>query len=460
MPVKDKTDVIITGAGLTGLTLAYYLKKGGMDVLVIEQGEHTGGVIGTVEEDGFVYETGPNTGILSTPEIVELFEDLSGQVTPELPAEESEARWIWKSGRWHALPSGLISAVSTPLFTWKDKFRILGEPFRKAGSDPDESVASLVRRRLGKSFLDYAVDPFISGIYAGDPERLVTRYALPKLYNLEQNYGSFIGGAIKKRSEPKNDREKKATRKVFSVRGGLQRIIDALTREISMENILLGCPKVRFERAGQGYQAEITLADGTLRMVSSAVVVTTAGGPQLPSMLGFVPDALLGPVTTLNYARVVQVAAGYRHWDGIPIPAFGGLIPSIENREALGILFPSSIFKGRAPAKGALLSIFLGGLKKPGILDKADEEIRETVLKEIRETLHPSTPVPDLFRIFRYPRAIPQYERSTGERYASIEKIQASFPGLYLAGNIRDGIGMADRVKQGRQLADHILQKR
>lgn len=460
MPVKDKTDVIITGAGLTGLTLAYYLKKGGMDVLILEKANHTGGVIGTVEEDGFVYETGPNTGILSTPEIVELFEDLSGQVTPELPAEASEARWIWKGGRWHALPSGLGSAIATPLFTWKDKFRVLGEPFRKAGSDPDESVADLVRRRLGKSFLDYAVDPFISGIYAGDPERLVTRHALPKLYNLEQNYGSFIGGAIKKRSEPKSERDKKATRKVFSVRGGLQRLTDALTKEISMDNILLGCPKVAFEKSGQGYQAKVTLADGTLRTVRSGFVVTTGGGPQLASMLDFVPEALLQPIMTLNYARVVQVAAGYRKWDGIPIPAFGGLIPSIENREALGILFPSSIFKGRAPEEGALLSIFLGGLKRPDILDKTDEEIKEAVLKEIRETLHPSAAAPDLFRLFRYPHAIPQYERSTGARYEAITKIQEMYPGLILAGNIRDGIGMADRVKQGRQLADQILEKR
>ena len=197
-------------------------------------------MIQTHREEGFTFESGPNTGVLSNKEIALLFDDLGEHCTLETGQGKSKKRYILKNGRWEPLPSGLISAVSTPLFTLKDKFRILGEPFRKPGNNPDESVADMVIRRMGKSFLDYAVDPFISGIYAGNPSRLVTRYALPKLYALEQNYGSFIRGSIKKSRVPKSDEEKKATREVFSVRGGMGSLIAALEKEIGKDRIRYG----------------------------------------------------------------------------------------------------------------------------------------------------------------------------------------------------------------------------
>ena len=190
--------VIIIGAGLTGLVTAHYLIKNGISVTLVEKNSRPGGVIQSIKEQGFTIESGPNTGVVSHPEIVELFEDLAGSCKMAIANPEAKKRLIWKDGKWHALPSGLIDGIRTPLFTFGDKLRILGEPFRKRGTNPDESVAGLVLRRLGKSFLDYAVDPFISGIYAGDPGTLITRFALPKLYNLEQKYGSFIGGSIKK----------------------------------------------------------------------------------------------------------------------------------------------------------------------------------------------------------------------------------------------------------------------
>jgi protoporphyrinogen/coproporphyrinogen III oxidase len=456
MKDKRETDVVIVGAGLTGLTLAFYLKKSGKKVMVAERSERTGGVIRTLKKNGFVLEAGPNTGILSTPEIVELFEDLEPQVTLETPGDASKSRWIWKAGRWHALPAGLKDAINTPLFKTKDKIGILGEPFRRRGTNPDETVAALVKRRLGESYLDYAVDPFISGIYAGDPDRLITRYALPKLYRLEQEHGSFIRGAVKKSFAKKTEQEKKVTREVFSVKGGLQELTDALEEAIGKENFLCGCDEIsidfesgRFTTALKKTQTGVELSYG------SSYVITTTGATSLTSLLQFIPKSLLQPVTDLNYARVVQVAAGFTNWEGIAINAFGGLIPSKENRQALGILFPSSIFDGRAPEGGALLSVFLGGIKRPNLVSKTDEEIKAIARDEICTTLQACNE-PDLLRVFRYEHAIPQYEKSTGDRLKAISAIEQDFPGLILAGNIRDGIGMADRVKQARNIAQTI----
>jgi oxygen-dependent protoporphyrinogen oxidase len=492
---KENRDIIIIGAGLTCLTLAYYLKKKGLTPLVLEKSDKPGGVIQSHTENGFTYESGPNTGVLSTKEIALLFEDISHHCTLETGEGGANKRYVMKSGRWEPLPSGLVSAVSTPLFTLKDKFRILGEPFRKPGNNPDESVADMVRRRMGKSFLDYAVDPFISGIYAGDPSRLVTRYALPKLYALEQNYGSFIRGSIKKSREPKSEDEKKATRKVFSVKGGLGNLIAALEKEIGIENFRYGVRDLKTAYNGNGFTVSFTTSTGAVpgrdtsgrpvpgRDTSGISVpdseapaakaaageagaaetltfecsrlVSTVGGYALPEILTFIPPEELDPILSLNYAGVVQVAAGYSRWTGTPLDAFGGLVPSREKRQILGILFPSAIFRDRAPEGGALLSVFLGGTRNRELITKSDEEITAIALGEIRKTLG-AEGEPDLLKVFRYEKAIPQYEITTGERLECIGEIEGRYPGLILAGNIRDGIGMADRVKQARIIADML----
>ena len=172
----EQVDVIIIGAGLTGLTLAYHLRRLGRKVQILESSQHVGGAIQTFHQEGFTFESGPNTGVVGSVEVAELLEQQSDL---RLIADPSaKKRLILKGGRFYPLPSGPKSGLQTPLISLGDQFRVLLEPFRKPGKDPDETLAHLVERRLGKSYLDYAVDPFIGGIYAGDPRRLVTRFAL------------------------------------------------------------------------------------------------------------------------------------------------------------------------------------------------------------------------------------------------------------------------------------------
>lgn len=449
--------ITIIGGGLTGLTLGFYLKKKGLNVLILEKADRVGGVIHTEKSNGFTFEIGPNTGVLSTPELVELFDDLKDKVELAIADPASKFRWILKGGQWHPLPYNFTSAVTTPLFTLKDKFRILGEPFRKPGTNPDETVAELVKRRMGNSWLDFAIDPFISGIYAGDPNKLVTRYALPKLYNLEQNYGSFIKGAIKKRKEPKTDSEKRATKEVFSVKGGLINLVNALKDSIGEENIHCGVSDLKISQIDNRYMASFTDKHHDYHEIVSDKVITTINGNKLKEILSFVDEELFRPILNLNYAQVVQAIACYKEWKGKKLNAFGGLIPTLENRDALGILFPSSLFNDRAPEGGAILSIFMGGTKRPDMFEKPNEKLKKLALKEVRETLG-QTESPDEIRIYRYKRAIPQYEVNSGERFEAINKIEDKYPGLILAGNIRDGIGIADRVKQARQIADSLAE--
>ena len=140
----------------------------------------------------------------------------------------------------------------------------------------------------------------------------------------------------------------------------------------------------------------------------------------------------------------------------MPIKAFGGLIPFHENRDILGVLFLSSFLKSRAPEGGALLSTFLGGVRKPGMVDLSDDEIKSIVERELKSMLGLTKWQPDLLVINRYQHAIPQYGIESAGRLQAIADLEADFPGLLLGGNIRDGIGMADRIKQGRNLAESV----
>ncbi len=452
-----KTEVVIIGAGLTGLTMALYLKKAGIDFKIIDKSAKTGGVMQTISEKGFVYETGPNTGVVSYPEMTELFEELAGKCELEVADPSAKRRLIWKNQAWHALPSGLISAIGTPLFTWGDKFRILGEPFRKKGTDPNETLADLVKRRLGKSYLDYAIDPFISGIYAGNPNELVTRYAMPKLWKLEQEYGSFIKGAMKKAKLPKTDRDKKATKEVFSAKGGLGRLVEALTEAIGPENMLLSA-ETMVKPTPNGFQLQVTTPEQIITLETPSLV-TTCGGYALPGLLPFLNEEEVAPFNDLKYAAVTQVLLGFKKWKGMSLKAFGGLVPGKENKNILGVLFTSSFFEGRAPQGGALLSVFMGGTKRPDIAKMDNFEIEALLNKELPRMMSDRSLSPDMIRILRYPKAIPQYTESSKERFEMIEQIQQKYYGLILAGNIRDGIGMADRVKQGRSIAEELIGK-
>ncbi len=447
-------DVIILGAGLTGLTTAFYLKRSGEKVLVLEKSNRAGGVMETHEKNGFLYESGPNSGIIGQPEVAELFEDLEGKCELELADEQANKRLIWKQGQWHALPSSLKSAINTPLFSTKDKLRILGEPFRARGKNPNETLSALVKRRMGKSFLEYAVDPFILGIYAGDPDYLVPKYALPKLYNLEQNYGSFIGGAIKKKFEKTDERQKKATRKIFSTKGGLNSLVHGLTSSIGMEHIVLEAKEILVSRMDNGYQ--VTFDKNGENHVTCGKVVTTLGSHALHDVFDFATKETISIMDNLEYAKVVQVALGFSHWDGIPLDAFGGLVPFKENRDILGVLFMSSIFGGRAPAGGATLSVFLGGYRKPEIHEMNDEKIIALVKKEMIQMMGIKKFDPNVLEIFRYRNAIPQYSSSSKERLEAVDKFEKENPGIYICGNLKDGIGMADRIKQGKVIASQI----
>lgn len=373
----------------------------------------------------------------------------------ELADHSSARRLIWKKNKWHALPSGFISAVFTPLFSLYDKFRILGEPFRKKGNNPNETLAELVKRRMGNSFLNYAIDPFILGIYAGDPGYIVPKYALPKLYNLEQKYGSFIGGALKKRKEPKSEDDKKATREIFSVEGGLQQLTNAIVKNIGERNIYKNCSNLKILHSSDAYEVQMDgKAEGGF-----TEVITTVNAKELNNLLPFIDKTELLPISNLIYAKVTEITIGFEKWAGAKLDAFGGLVPFREQRNILGVLYMSTLFKNRAPKDGALFTIFVGGIRREELAELNEDELKTLMAAEFKLMMGLDTFEPDLFKTTHYKHAIAQYGSDSEERIAAIRMIESKNQGLHLAGSIGNGVGIADRVKQGKDLAIQISAK-
>ena len=407
---QSHTDIAIIGAGLTGLTTGFWLTRAGKQIQIIEKQDRAGGQIRTFQANGFIYESGPNTGVVSYPEVAELFAALSPDCTLETAREESKKRWIWKGNKFHALPSGLVNAV----------------------------------------------DPFLSGVYAGNPNTLITRHALPKLYNLEQDYGSFIKGSIAKAKLPKTDRDKLATKKVFSATGGLEKLSQALVKSIGQERIILSANDVKIEPQGNQWLITYCTPEGEHSLIANKVV-TTCGAYALPDLLPFIPKEDIGQISNLHYAPIIQASVGFHNTHGLQFGAFGGLVPSKEKRDVLGILFPSACFVGRSPEEGALFSFFIGGVRHADMLDWTDEQLKEMILKNIHSMLKfPADAQPDLIKIHRHQKAIPQYEKSSEARFKMIEELQNRYPGLILAGNIKGGIGMADRIRQATAIANEL----
>jgi oxygen-dependent protoporphyrinogen oxidase len=180
------------------------------------------------------------------------------------------------------------------------------------------------------------------------------------------------------------------------------------------------------------------------------------GAYSLSKLFAFLPTEKVALIDQMKYAKVAQITIGFKHWNGIPIQSFGGLVPSAEKRDVLGVLLLSSFLKNRAPKDGALLSVFVGGVRKPELIEYSDEELTALVKREILEMMGLPEFKPDLLKIFRYPYAIPQYSFESKNKLEAIAFLEKEFEGIILAGNIRDGIGMADRIKQGRNIADKL----
>lgn len=439
-------ETIIIGAGLTGLAAAFALRRGGAGVTVLERGDRAGGAVRTESSEGFLVEHGPNSMMVNEPSVEGLIAaaGLSGEVVRPM----AKKRFLVRGGRAVALPSSPLGAISTPLFSLRGKLRILAEPFIARGTADDETLADLVRRRLGPEMLAYAIEPFVAGIYAGDPELLSARYAFPKLWNLERDHGSFIRGAVRlRRSGPPQS--------MLSFRGGMEVLPARLAASLG-DGFRPSVQVESIERFVGGWR--VVWREGEARRDAVAANLVCAlpayAAAALPWEESLRPA--LASLEEVGYPAVTVVALGFRREDvAHPLDGFGALVPAAEGRRILGAIFSSSLFPGRAPEGHVLLTVFVGGARQPRQAALGDGALEQDVLRDLRDLLGVRGE-PSFRRIVRWPRAIPQYNTGYGKILRALEETEAANPGLHFAGNYRGGIAAGQCLHNGLSLAARV----
>ena len=452
---EELFDAVVIGAGISGLTLAHSLQRRGRSVAVLESAAQAGGVIATVRRDGALYERGPNSTLDTSPRIGELLDEIGIGDERANASDVASLRYIVRGGRLRALPTSPATFATTDAFTPGAKLRLLREPFiAPTPAGVEESIAAFVRRRLGREFLDYAIDPFVAGIYAGDPERISVAAAFPKLLALEQKYGSLIKGQVLGARKRRKSRETaKNTAKSFSFRQGMQALTDAIaTRlpglECKVRVSNLACDAENFVVAGT--------RDGKAIVRRARSAVLAAPAPAAAAIVAAVAPDAARALSCIAYAPIAIIVSAYRREDvGHPLTGFGFLVPKKESRSILGTLFSSSMFAGRAPDDTVLLTTFAGGRRNPDVMDLPDEGLATRVRSELADLVGArGTPVWQ--EIVRWPQAIPQYDLGHLDLLRDVEAAEAAVPGLFFCANYRGGVSVGDRIERGDAMAVRI----
>ena len=474
MPTAPK--ILVIGGGISGLACAWRLRQLGLPVLLLERGRRFGGLIETVEQEGFRFDIGPQS-FTNTPALSELIDEvgLTGEL---LRADPRAPRYILHGGRLAPAPFSPPRLLTTPLLSARTKLRILAEPFlRSYPPDEDESIAAFVRRKFGADALANLVAPFVSGVWAGDPEKLSLAAAFPAVRQLEEHYGSVIRGAMKQRkragkSSPKNSPGSSDDRpSLCNFRGGISALVAALTAKLG-DSACPGAEVTAIRRStngagSPGFEVDYR-AGGKAKSAGVAALVIAAPAGETGGLLhGIGP---LGPrfgelLGKIEYASVAQVSAGYRV-DQIKqrnakngLNGFGFLVPRGEKLRLLGTVWNSSLFPGRAPEGMASFTSFLGGMTDPEIVSRGPDEIAAIAHSELSTVLGISG-APVVQRVSRWQRALPQYNIGHRELTAALQDLCAATPGVFLAGNYFPGpsigacVDYADKV--ANQAADFL----
>jgi oxygen-dependent protoporphyrinogen oxidase len=444
--------VAVLGGGITGLTAAWHLRLAGFSPVVIEKRERVGGAIGTWRSDGWLHELGPNSLLETSPEIGALVEAAGLADRRCYGSPEAANRYIVRGGRPVRMPGSPWSFLTTPLFSAGAKLALLGEPFRPR-SDPaaQESVAEFVERRLGREFLDYAVNPFVGGVYAGDPRRLSVRLGFPKLHALEQEHGSLLRGAFARRNASGGPKGR-----MFSFADGMEELPLALARALG--DAVWPRTDVRcVRRTPEGWELVVARGGDVRAEAFAAVIAALPADPLAALVFEGVPRPRgLAGLAEIEHPPVVSVFTGHARADvAHPLDGFGVLVPEVERGKILGTLFSSSLFPGRAPAGHVGLTTFVGGTRQPELAQLDDDALLRVVLDELGRLLGVHGR-PACVHLRRWPRAIPQYTLHHGRHLDAMAAFEAEAPGLFLGGNSRDGISLSYCISAGRRLADAV----
>ncbi|MDQ3427027.1 MAG: protoporphyrinogen oxidase [Gemmatimonadota bacterium] len=438
--------VAVVGAGVAGLAAAFRLQRRGVRVVVYESSGRVGGSILTERRDGYVADLGPNSLAAPSPAVRTLFQELGLEDNLVSASSQARHRYIVRKGKLVALPMSPPELLTTRLLSNSAKLAVFGEPLVEAGdSRVEESVGTFVRRRFNQEVLDYVANPFVAGIFAGDPEQLSVRYALPRLHALERSHGSVIKALV----------QMKGGGALVSFRSGLQELPDALARELGSA-VRLGAPVTLLRRGPKGWTVGAAfqaseLYDGVIFAAPAHCIDDVD--------LGFEGGERVRTLASIHHPPVGVLVLGFRREQvSHPLDGFGFLTPEVERRSVLGVIFSSTLFAGRAPQGHCTLTAFVGGVRNPDLANADLNTITARVLDDLGALL--GVDGEPTFRTFHlWPKAIPQYALSHGRFKDTMDEVERRNPGLTFAGAYRDGVALGEVLASGEEAAERTAER-
>lgn len=450
--------VAIIGAGVSGLTAAYWLKQHGVAVTIFEAASRTGGVMRSERLDGYLVEYGPSSVEGMDPITQELLHEFALEKLSCTALQPTRRLAIVRGSQARTMPDSARAFVTSRLFSLSGKLRLLREPFIKAG-DPglEESVAAFARRRLGREGCDYLLSTFVTSVLAGDPERFSIRHALLGLSQTEQRYHSLSRGFLqmaraRKRQSTPEVRQERA--RPFSFREGMQTLTDTLSSSL-LDSIQLNTAVVCLRRTPAGWSVTTRRSERETQR-SFDMVICTVPLYQFAA-LEIEPACNITPLREVEYPPLSLLSLGFRREQvGHSLEGTALFVPVVEGLTLRATLFSSSVYPARAPQGHVLLTNFIGGACNPAQAQLSTRKLLATILEELRPLLR-ITGQPTFIKHIYLPHSLPQYNVGYGRVLECITQLEKSLPGFFMAGNYRQGVSVRGALLSGHEAAERLL---
>ena len=439
--MEQKIDTVIIGSGICGLSLAHFLSKKSKDFMVLEASNKVGGIIQTENKSGFICENGPNTVLLNNDAIIELVKNCGLWDSLNLPSEIcNKNRYVLHKNELALIPVSFKKFISSPLLSFTSKFRLFFEPFIPKHKE-NTTVYDFIVKRFGKDFHDQLIEPFITGIYAGDTKLMSAKHSLKILWNLEQTYGSVLLGLIKQKRKSKQIGS-------FNLPMGLSQLIHKIAEPIK-DRIHLNTQVEKVVKNEFGY--EVSSKSGRIFCKKVICAVPAYALHDL-----FIDEQLKSVLQKVKYTPVDVFHFGFKK-ENIEnkAPGFGVLTKPSDNKSYLGILFSSRTFDHVAPKGSELFTVLVGGVRQKELCDLPVEELEKRVLNELEQLIGHKGSL-DFKKHYRWKRGIPQYDMNQEELNNVIVAFEAQNPDLFILGNFYAGISVSDCILKAKKIANKI----
>jgi len=436
------------------LSTAFWLRQSGVDVAVLEHSRRIGGVIRSEQLHGYTIDHAANCLMNYLPEVNYLCETVGLSTQQVFRQTKAEKRYMVRQGQVIRVPTRALELITSRYWSPTTKLRMLLEPLvPKSGSTAQESVADFIRRRFGSEIYERGIEPFIAGTLAGDAERVCAKSALPRFSELERQYGSIIKGALIRKFRGNH---LAYPRHLFSFTTGMEALPIAIGEHLGSD-LYTDTQVLAIERQGQHWLLT-TESGGDTELLEADAVIMATPAVAAANLLHPLSGLLASQLRSIVYAPMAVLTLGFDVEDiDHPLDGIGCLIPALERKQVLGMLWNSSLFVQRAPTDKALITCYMGGMLNPGILEYADQELSDQAMQEMKALLGIHRD-PEFIRLIRHARGLPQYHLGHQQRLQRIAEQLRLLPGLYLTGNYLNGVSVRDCIARGKKVAQEVAQ--